>query len=148
MKIINFKNTILKTVGYLIRPGTKFFFSKVTENYQINIKSKRFVRIKETPVQILIYHRILPEIDPFGIDVTPLKRFESQIKYLSSYFNIISVDELLNNFTNNTVKKNTICITFDDGYLDNYQYAFPVLQKYNVPATIFLATDFMTLDFS
>jgi peptidoglycan/xylan/chitin deacetylase (PgdA/CDA1 family) len=55
------------------------------------------------------------------------------------------LDELLDLWHTNRLKSDrSYCvITFDDGWKDNYQFAFPVLVKYRIPATIFLATDFI-----
>jgi peptidoglycan/xylan/chitin deacetylase (PgdA/CDA1 family) len=71
--------------------------------------------------------------------------FEAHIAYLRKRFNIISLDELLDLWRTNRLKsQQSYCvITFDDGWRDNYQFAFPVLMKYRIPATIFLATDFI-----
>ena len=71
--------------------------------------------------------------------------FEAHITYLRKRFNIISLDELLELWQTNRLKSHqSYCvITFDDGWKDNYQFAFPVLVKYRIPATIFLATDFI-----
>jgi peptidoglycan/xylan/chitin deacetylase (PgdA/CDA1 family) len=71
--------------------------------------------------------------------------FEAHIAYLRKRFTIVSLDELLDLWRTNQLKSNqAYCvITFDDGWKDNYQFAFPVLMKYRVPATIFLATEFI-----
>ena len=71
--------------------------------------------------------------------------FEAHIAYLRKRFTIISLDELLDLWQTNRLKSDqSYCvITFDDGWKDNYQFAFPVLMKYRIPATIFLATDFI-----
>ncbi len=68
--------------------------------------------------------------------------FEKHIKYLSDnrYKGITISDYINNNFDKNN--KNII-ITFDDGYYDNYENAFPILKKYNMKATIFLNTFFI-----
>lgn len=98
---------------------------------------------RTTPFQILLYHRVLPSEDPFAIDPISLTDFEKQIRVLSENFRIIGLPQLLDEIETEAVEKGTICITFDDGYRDNYEYAFPVLQKYRIPATIFLATKFI-----
>ncbi len=77
---------------------------------------------------IIFYHRILPE---------NLKIFEWQIKIFSEYNYIVSIDEI-ENFSE---KYNGLIITFDDGFYDNFVYAFPILKKYGVKATIFLITN-------
>ena len=90
---------------------------------------------------IVGYHRILPSnskerdfIQP-GMYVT-LETFEKHISYLSRNYNIISLKDILKE-----KKAHRACVvTFDDGWADNYKYAFPVLKRYNIPATIFLAT--------
>ena len=101
-------------------------------------------------VVILTYHRVVSDhmvrdehIQP-GMYVRG-QSFEVHITYLRKRFNIISLDELLDLWKTNRLKSHrSYCvITFDDGWKDNYQFAFPVLMKYQIPATIFLATDFI-----
>ena len=101
-------------------------------------------------VVILTYHRVVSDqmvrderIQP-GMYVRR-QSFEAHITYLRKRFNIISLDELLDLWQTNRLKSHqAYCvITFDDGWKDNYQFAFPVLMKYRIPATIFLATDFI-----
>jgi len=101
-------------------------------------------------VVILTYHRVVSDqmvrdesIQP-GMYVRG-QSFEAHIAYLRKRFDIICLDELLDLWRTNRLKSNrSYCvITFDDGWRDNYQFAFPVLMKYRIPATIFLATDFI-----
>lgn len=87
-------------------------------------------------VNVLLYHRVCNiDNDPWKIAVNPLA-FELQIKYLKDNFDILRFEDDWKN-----VKKKSIVITFDDGYVDNFKYAVPILEKYNVPATIFISTD-------
>lgn len=95
------------------------------------------------PFQILVYHRILPEKDPFAIGVVSINEFEKHIEALLSYFRIISLEKLIMELKTGEMAPNRICITFDDGYFDNFKYAFQILKKYGVPATIFLTTDYI-----
>ncbi len=64
--------------------------------------------------------------------------FEKFIKYISSHYNIVSLDEYYQKkFKPNTLN---IALTFDDGYLNNYKYAVPILKKYNIPASFYITT--------
>jgi len=65
--------------------------------------------------------------------------FEEFISYISKNYNVISLED----FYHKKFKPNTlnIAITFDDGYLNNYKYALPILKKYAIPATFFITTD-------
>tara|TARA_Y100000590_G_scaffold470608_1_gene666871 strand:- start:12018 stop:12887 length:870 start_codon:yes stop_codon:yes gene_type:complete len=70
--------------------------------------------------------------------------FELQIKYLSKNYHIVTLDDLFNKKKLDTRKNYTnIAITFDDGYCDNYTYAYPILKKMGLSATFFLPTDFI-----
>jgi len=64
--------------------------------------------------------------------------FENFIQYITKNYNVISLDD----FYKKKFKKNTlnIAITFDDGYLNNYKYAVPILKKLNVPASFYITT--------
>ncbi len=77
---------------------------------------------------ILFYHRVLPK---------NIYAFERQIRLLKYSKNIIDISEI------EDLKRNTIIITFDDGYYDNFVFAYPILKKYNVKATIFVTTSKM-----
>lgn len=88
-------------------------------------------------IPILMYHHI-SETDVNDMTVTP-SEFEDQIRALrDDGYNAISFSELYDYVTGNgTLPTNPIIITFDDGYYSNYEYAYPVLKKYGMCATIF-----------
>ena len=64
-----------------------------------------------------------------------------QLDYLSRHYHFISLSELLNYYERHqTIPPNSVVVTFDDGFRDNFTNAYPILQQYHVPATVFLAT--------
>lgn len=99
--------------------------------------------IKEQ-IPILMYHKISPYSTHGGpgLRVTP-QAFRQQMKYLYKQgYNPISLNQLTDHWQKrDTLPARPIIITFDDGYEDNYNFAFPILQKYGYTATIFLVYD-------
>lgn len=93
-------------------------------------------------VPILMYHRF--GYNESGLFVTP-ENFARQMTYLKNKgYEVISLDELVEGIKNNRkFKHKTVAITIDDGYKDNYIHAYPVLKKYDFPATIFIIVNFM-----
>ncbi|MCD6412613.1 MAG: polysaccharide deacetylase family protein [Elusimicrobia bacterium] len=87
-------------------------------------------------IPVLLYHHINP-----SREITP-EIFDLHIKFLkNSGFKSIFLDEMLEILSEKNKKENFIAITFDDGYLDNYIFAFPILKKYGFKATIFVVTE-------
>lgn len=97
----------------------------------------------DVKVPILMYHNIAEEYpeNTVSANITP-ELFEKHIKTLLSFgYNPVSLSDYYSYITGNIeLPENPIVITFDDGYLSNYEIAFPILQKYNVPASIFIVT--------
>jgi peptidoglycan/xylan/chitin deacetylase (PgdA/CDA1 family) len=89
--------------------------------------------------QILVYHKVSPDRHPFYEPVEP-GTFEQQMRFLSRCYNVMDLTELVERSSKGAVPARAVAITFDDGYADNYTYAFPILRKYGLPATIFVAT--------
>lgn len=97
---------------------------------------------------ILMYHRIddmLIPGDKFspGLTVTVAK-FDTEMAYLQSHgYRTIGLAELYGAlYENKPLPPKSVVITFDDGYADNYLYAFPILKKYNQKATFFVVSNF------
>lgn len=77
-------------------------------------------------------------------NIVSTENFEKQIKYLSAKKKVVSLDELVTNIQKGIkIPKGSVVVTFDDGYKDNYLNAYPILKKYNIPATTFLATNYI-----
>jgi peptidoglycan/xylan/chitin deacetylase (PgdA/CDA1 family) len=104
-------------------------------------------------VVILMYHRVLPASDIAatyvqpGMYVTP-ETFEQHLAFVSTHLHPLTFAELLSRWDEggwNDASRYCV-VTFDDGWIDNYRYAFPLLRKYGVPATIFLATGYIGSD--
>ena len=94
-------------------------------------------------LSILIYHRVLAEPDPLFPDEIDARRFDQQLRFLKSSFNLMSLRDALDGLRNNTLPPRAACLTFDDGYADNADIALPLLQKHGVHATVFVATGFL-----
>lgn len=93
---------------------------------------------------ILTYHSILPEPLPFPISQhLSAERFAKQISYLANNFRCVSLTTLVNELSLGVIKPYTITVTFDDGFHNNYTTAFPILKQYQVPATIFVPTQYI-----
>ena len=98
---------------------------------------------------ILMYHGFTDKIYQNGIENYQGKHinielFRSQISYLKKYYNILSLEECVRYFIEkeNFPDKSAV-ITIDDGYKSNYTLAFPIFKEFDIPATIFLTTDFV-----
>lgn len=91
-------------------------------------------------IPVLLYHRIDDlTYDPVMLAVQP-ETFEKHLQYISKNYESISLSQLVNRINNKSLTGREICITFDDGYQDNLTKALPILEKYNIPATIFITT--------
>lgn len=93
---------------------------------------------------IAMYHRVIDDaaLDPFGLGMCVMRdRFEQQMRYLRSAFNILSVGEAVRRLeAGEALPERCLSITFDDGYLDNLTHAMPVLEGLQVPFTIYVPT--------
>ena len=93
-------------------------------------------------VPILMYHRF--GYDNSSLFVTP-ENFAKQMAYLKNKgYEIISLNELVKGIiSQKKFKHNTVVITIDDGYKDNYLYAYPIIKEYDFTATIFIIANFI-----
>jgi peptidoglycan/xylan/chitin deacetylase (PgdA/CDA1 family) len=69
--------------------------------------------------------------------------FERQLRYLTSRTRVLPLSEALDRLWNGSIPKRAVSVTFDDGYANNLQLAYPLLNRYGVPATIFLSTSYI-----
>jgi peptidoglycan/xylan/chitin deacetylase (PgdA/CDA1 family) len=89
---------------------------------------------------VLMYHRVAePESDVWELAVSP-DRFEQHLKVLKNMGTVVSLQQLANSVHSGHLSKNSIAITFDDGYIDNFKIAKPLLEKYKLPATFFITS--------
>jgi peptidoglycan/xylan/chitin deacetylase (PgdA/CDA1 family) len=101
-----------------------------------------------SPVVILAYHRIA---DPARSPVYPLDlglvsatpaEFDAQMRALREFANPVSLDCIADAVTHGrTLPQRAVAVTFDDGFNDTFEAAFPILERHGIPATVFVSTD-------
>ncbi len=126
--------------GLEIKKCTKGFGGLLVKKYLPLYPGLKNIKV------ILLYHRVLKEpprklYDP-SLFVTA-STFEMHINELSRMFEIVPLEDL----THARNERGRLCaITFDDGWIDNYEVAFPIIKKWGVPATIFISTKRVSSD--
>ena len=89
---------------------------------------------------ILLYHRIAEVTsDPWTLAVTPA-HFAEHLQVLKERLAVLSLSHLSEALRDGTLSDRSVVVTFDDGYADNLHVAKPLLERYNVPATVFVTT--------
>jgi len=111
-------------------------------------QSARWLRSRLTKGALILgYHRIVETSqDPYRISVTP-QHFAEQLKILRQYAHPMPLMDLVQALQDGNLPPRAVAITIDDGYADNLYKAKPLLEHYQVPATIFVTTGFMGREF-
>jgi peptidoglycan/xylan/chitin deacetylase (PgdA/CDA1 family) len=124
------KQLIKNTIAYLL-----YYSGLLSYLKQTKLKNKACV---------LMYHRViparrLPDIHSASAIVTEDVLFRRHLGWLKEEFNVMSVSDLKEIFRNKCEIPSQSClVTFDDGWVDNYDHAWPSLNQFKIPATIFL----------
>lgn len=93
---------------------------------------------------VVTYHRVTGKCDTSDSMQVSVDEFEKELLFYKKNFSIINSRQLLSRIeTGRGWERGTCLITFDDGWMDNYNYAYPLLKKYDIPAIIFLSTNYM-----
>ena len=116
----------------------------------VGINSRKLGRYSNEYYAILMYHRVVPKDEQgrwvqAGMVVDP-DTLDLHIRYLRKHFQIISLSDLAELQLGPARKSHEmrLCVlTFDDGWSDFYEYAYPILKMHEAPATVFLPTDFI-----
>ncbi len=96
---------------------------------------------------VLMYHSVAPDehagfVDPANRVAPGL--FERQMAFLHGHRRVVPLGDLVEQVaTGSSPPAGTVCLTFDDGYLDNLTVAAPILARHGLPATLFLATGYV-----
>ena len=104
--------------------------------------ASEFIR-DELTIPILTYHKFCTGESPDAYTIN-IECFKQQMAYLNkNSYQVISVSQLLECIENNDFPEKPVIITIDDGFRSVYTLAFPVLKEYQLPATLYLYTDFI-----
>jgi peptidoglycan/xylan/chitin deacetylase (PgdA/CDA1 family) len=96
---------------------------------------------------ILMYHSVAQDAEAKFIEPAnhiPPPLFERQMAFLCEHRRVVPLSRLVDDIAaGKSPPAGTVCITFDDGYRDNLTVAAPILEKYRLPATLFVATGYV-----
>lgn len=101
--------------------------------------------MKDTAV-VTAFHRIADQESRDAITVG-VREFDTFCRLAGNYFDVISLSDLLERLEHHRDISNSMVITFDDGYEDNHAVAAPTLARWGLPATFFIATDFIGTEY-
>ena len=139
----------LRSAG--IRVGASTLYHTGAVNLLRNVSQRRKGDLRQSkgkvhPFVVFLYHRVNPDEDRLFPAVS-VKVFEEQMRYFARNFKVLSLADIICRIQHGDgVEPLTMAITFDDGYRDNYTFAHPILKKYRLPATLFVATGFIGND--
>lgn len=104
---------------------------------------RRLEQRRGAGLTVLTYHSIGPTGEYPYLNRMPPARFTRQMRYLARHYEVVDCMEGLARLEARQATGPMVAVTIDDGYADNFEHAWPALQDAGVPATIFLATDYL-----
>lgn len=93
-------------------------------------------------LSILIYHQVLDSLDEMRPGEPDKTQFAWQMALLRRFYTPLPLTEAVALLQAGRLPRNAVCVTFDDGYLNNLTIAAPILKRYDIPATVFVASAF------
>lgn len=102
------------------------------------------ILLKDAAV-VVAFHRVTdaPDSDSLSVGARTLERY---CRFFNRYFRVVPLGDLVDKLARGVCLNRELAITFDDGYLDNFENAMPVLQKLSLPATFFVVSDWIGTD--
>ncbi len=97
----------------------------------------------QVPLSILMYQRVIARPDPLFPDIVDAHRFAQHLRLLRRWFQVLPLSEAVRRLQQRSLPSRAACITFDGGYADHADVALPLLQRFGLPATFFVATGFL-----
>ena len=114
----------------------------VRERYHLSVPPgggwPRLEKRQGPTARILYYHRVNDDNDSFFPAIST-ELFDREMQFVSRHYRVVSLDTLADHLDSDS-SETLVSITFDDGYRDNYENAFPILRRHGLSATIFLTT--------
>ena len=97
----------------------------------------------QVPLSILIYRRVLANPDPLFPETVDGRRFAQHLRLLRRWFRVLPLAQAARRLAERSLPSRAACITFDGGYAEHAEVALPLLQRYGLPATFFIASGFL-----
>lgn len=94
-------------------------------------------------LQILIFHRVFAVRDELFPGEVDRREFDALCGWLRQWLQVLPLDDAVRRLAAGSLPARAAAITFDDGYADNHDVALPVLRAHGLPATFFVATDYL-----
>lgn len=92
---------------------------------------------------IFLYHRVLAKPDPLLPTEPDAAAFDTHMRVVADLFHVLPFGEAVDRLKRGTLPARAACVTFDDGYRDNFEIACPILRRHALSGTFFVATDFL-----
>lgn len=107
-----------------------------------------FRNLNKDKLLVLTYHGVsAPEHCPPLFTQLPVHLFREQLIFIKRHYQAISIDDLVLSLRERKqLPERSVLLTFDDGFMNNYKVAFPLLTEFNLPAVIYLTTDYIDTD--
>lgn len=98
---------------------------------------------RQARLSVLIFHRVLPQVDALFPQEQDARRFNEVLSWVGRWFQVMPLDKAVVSLRNGSLPARAAAITFDDGYADNATHALPILRHHGMVATFFVATGFL-----